>query len=260
MSSSLYIAASGLNTYQKKLDTISNNIANVDTTGYKRRETSFEENLAISIENQKARQQEIGRGTPFGIREGFGVHVSGNQLILDQGVPKATDNPFDLMIMGKGYFRVGKQQAGGNEVLYTRDGAFQKSPTTNNSYRLTNAQGYFLLDQNNNPIEIPNGSDFIVTENGTIGATNQQLGVTDFINPQKLSGEGGNMYRFTGNENELIVMNTSEVKQGYLESSNVDLSKEVTDMITTQRGFQFNSRSISFADQMMGIANGIIRS
>ncbi|MEH7335177.1 flagellar hook-basal body protein [Neobacillus drentensis] len=260
MNTSLYIATSGLNSYQKKLDTIANNIANAETAGFKRREASFEENLAISIENQKAANREIGRMTPNGVRAGFGVHVNGTQLILDQGVPKATDNPLDLMISGQGFFQVGKRQGGSIEAFYTRNGSFQKSPTNNGTYRLVNAEGYMLLDKNNQPIDIPNDIDFSVSESGTIASTNQQIGIVTFENPQKLLGEGGNVFRYTGSANEVLATANSTIQQGYIESSNVDLSKEVTDMITTQRGFQFNSRSISYADQMLGIANGIIRS
>lgn len=127
MNTSLYIATSGLNAYQKKLDTISNNMANAETVGFKRREASFEENLAISIENQKSAQKEIGRLTPNGIRLGFGTHVSSSQLVLDQGAAKATDNPLDFMINGPGFFQVAK--AGSTEVFYTRNGSYQQSPT-----------------------------------------------------------------------------------------------------------------------------------
>ncbi len=260
MNSSLYIATSGLNSYQKKLDTIANNMSNAETTGFKRREASFEENLAISIENQKAANREIGRMTPNGIRAGFGVHVNGTQMILDQGIPKATDNPLDLMISGQGFFQVGKQQGGTTEIFYTRNGSFQKSPTNNGTYRLVNAEGCYLLDKNNQPVEIANDSDFSVNEAGVIESSAQQIGIVDFVDPQKLVNEGGNVFRFTGAGGEILANTTSTIQQGTIESSNVDLSKEVTDMITTQRGFQFNSRSISFADQMMGIANGIIRS
>ncbi|WP_066067164.1 flagellar hook-basal body protein [Neobacillus soli] len=260
MNTSLYIATSGLNSYQKKLDTISNNMANSETAGFKRREASFEENLAISIKNQAADHREVGRLTPYGIRAGYGVHVNGSQMILDQGTPKATDNPLDLMITGKGFFQVGKKQGDNTEVFYTRNGSFQKSPTANGTYRLVNAEGYFLLDKNNQPVEIADGIDFSVNGTGVVAATNQQIAIVDFANPQKLLNEGGNVFRFTGKGSEIIGAATSTIQQGYIESSNVDLSKEVTDMISTQRGFQFNSRSISFADQMMGIANGIIRS
>lgn len=256
MNTSLYIATSGLNSYQKKLDTISNNIANAETTGFKRREASFEENLAISIENQKAANREAGRMTPNGIRAGFGVHVNGTQIMLEQGIPKATENPLDLMISGKGFFQVGKQ----GDVFYTRNGSFQKSPMDNGTYRLVNAEGYYLLDKNKQPVEIPNDVDFSVNESGMIASTNQQIGVVEFVNPQKLTGEGGNVFRYTGAGNEILTNTSVAIQQGFIESSNVDLSKEVTDMITTQRGFQFSSRSISYADQMMGIANGIIRS
>ncbi|PLS01438.1 flagellar hook-basal body protein [Neobacillus cucumis] len=260
MNSSLYIATTGLTAYQKKLDTISNNIANAETVGFKRREASFEENLAISIENQKAAQREIGRLTPNGIRAGFGVHMDGSKMILDQGIPKETNHPLDLMIAGEGYFQVGKQQGGTTETFYTRNGSFQKSPTNNGTYRLVNEEGYFLLDKNNRPVEIPNETELSVNEAGRVAATTQQIGLVNFTDPQKLINEGDNLYRFTGTGNQIFATTSSSIKQGYVESSNVDLSKEMSDMITTQRGFQFNSRSISFADQMMGISNGIIRS
>ena len=260
MNSSLYIATSGLNSYQKKLDTIADNIANADTVGFKRREASFEENLAISIENQKAVNREIGRKTPNGIRVGYGIHLNGTQMILDQGIPKATNNPLDLMISGQGFFQVGKQQGNHTEIFYTRNGQFQKAPMGDGTYRLVNAEGYFLLDKNKQPVEIANNSNFSVNEAGVIQSSSQQIAMVDFSNPQKLVNEGGNIFRFTGAGGEIRANATSTIQQGSIESSNVDLSKEVTDMMTTQRGFQFNSRSITYADQMMGISNGIIRS
>ncbi|MBU8918240.1 flagellar hook-basal body protein [Bacillus sp. FJAT-29953] len=256
MNTSLYIATSGLNAYQKKLDTIANNMANAETAGFKKREASFEENLAISIDNQKADNREVGRLTPNGIRTGFGVHITAAQLNLEQGAAKATNNPLDFMIDGKGFFQVGK----GNEVFYSRNGSFQQSPAGNGTYRLVNADGCYLMDRNGAPVEIPEGAAFSVNENGVISPTNQQIAVVDFVNPQQLIQQGGNVYRFTGGANEVLRNPAAQIRQGYLEASNVDLSQEITDMLTTQRGFQFNSRSISFADQMMGIANGIIRS
>lgn len=262
MNTSLFIASSGVRAYQGKLDTIANNISNVETTGFKRREASFSENLTVSIQNQAQQQKEIGRLSPLGIRTTFGSRIGAASLEDSQGAEKKTDHPYDLMVEGKGFFQVRRTTGTTTEILYTRNGAFQQTPVSNDRFQLVNAQGDVLLDQNGNPIEGSTGMDFHVAENGTIVGTNQQIVLVDFTNPQLMMGEGG-VYRLTGGTVTLLNQNPNakyKVKQGFLESSNVDLNQEMTDMIKTQRGYQANARALSYADQMMGIANGILRS
>ena len=258
MNTSLFIASSGVRAYQGKLDTIANNISNVESTGYKRREASFSENLTVSIQNQTDLQKEIGRLSPPGVRTTFGSRIAGTQLDVTQGTPKQTDQPFDFMVEGNGYFQVQRRTGTTTEVLYTRDGAFQQTPVGNNRFQLVNAHGDVLLDQNGNPIEWANDKEFVVTSDGSIEGTNQKIGLVDFTNPQLLKDDGG-VYRLTGGAVS-AVNSKYQIKQGYLEASNVDLNQEMTDMIKAQRGYQANARALSYADQMMGIANGIMRS
>jgi flagellar basal-body rod protein FlgG len=258
MNTSLFIASSGVRAYQGKLDTIANNISNVESTGFKRREAAFSENLTVSIQNQADPEREIGRLSPLGVRTTFGSRIAGTSLDLTQGVPKQTDQPFDFMVEGNGYFQVQRTTGTTTEILYTRAGAFLQSPVGGGQFQLVNAHGDVLLDQNQNPIEWSTDKDFVVASDGTITGTNQQIGLVDVSSPQLLKDDGG-VYRLTGGA--VTAANSNyQIKQGFLESSNVDLNQEMTDMIKAQRGYQANARALSYADQMMGIANGIMRS
>lgn len=258
MNTSLFIASSGVRAYQGKLDTIANNISNVESTGFKRREAAFSENLTVSLQNQAESQKEVGRLSPPGIRTTFGSRMAATPLDLTQGAPKQTDQPFDFMIEGNGYFQVQRTTGTTTEILYTRGGSFQQSPIGGGRFQLVNPHGDVLLDQNRNPIEWSTENKFVVATDGTITGTNQQIGLVNFSNPQLLKDDGG-VYRLTGGAVTAVNPNY-QIKQGYLESSNVDLNQEMTDMIKAQRGYQANARALSYADQMMGIANGIMRS
>jgi flagellar basal-body rod protein FlgG len=257
MNTSFSIASTGIRAYQGKLDTIANNIANVETSGYKRREAAFSDNLAVSIQNQAEQQKEQGRISPPGIRTTFGSRVAGTNMDISQGAAKETNNPFDLMLVGDGYFQVQRTSGDITQMMYTRSGAFQATPVGNDRLQLVTPEGDILLDQNGNPIEIEPGSDFQVLADGTVTGTNQKIAMVTIDNPQLLKSEGG---AFLLNGAIATVTDAgAAVKQGFLESSNVDLSQEMTDMIKAQRGYQANARALSYADQMMGIANGIIR-
>lgn len=258
MNTSLFIASSGVRAYQGKLDTIANNISNVESTGFKRREAAFSENLTVSIQNQAEQEKEVGRLSPLGIRTTFGSRMAATPLDLTQGTPKQTDQPFDFMVEGSGYFQVQRTTGTTTEILYTRGGAFQQSPVGGGLFQLVNAHGDVLLDQNRNPIEWSTDNEFVVTSDGTISGTNQQIGLVNFSNPQLLKDDGG-VYRLMGGTVTAVTA-ISQIRQGFLESSNVDLNQEMTDMIKAQRGYQANARALSYADQMMGIANGIMRS
>lgn len=259
MNTSFYIASTGLRAYQGKLDTISGNISNVETVGFKRREASFSENLAISIQNQPDTQREIGRLSPYGIRAAFGARVGLTPMDVTQGASKETNNPYDFMIEGSGFFRVQRTSGNTNEILYTRSGAFQQMPVGADRFQLVNAQGDVLLDQNGNPIEGDRNTEFQVLPDGTIAGSNQRIGVVTIDNPQLLTGDGGVFQLTGGNATVAGNQDTYRIQQGYLENSNVDLNEEMTSMIKAQRGYQASARALSYADQMMGIANGIIR-
>lgn len=258
MNTSFHIATSGVRSYQGKLDSIANNIANIDTAGFKRRGAVFAENLTVSIQNQTDEQKEVGRLSPNGIRTTFGSRIAATALDLTQGAPKQTNNPYDLMVEGNGYFQV---QRSTGEILYTRSGSFQLSSVGDERFQLVNASGDVLLNQNGNPIELSGNASFQVNSNGTITGSNGQIGIVQISDPQLLTDEGG-VYRLNGGTVTILNQEPNakyQIRQGYLESSNVELNQEMTDMIKAQRGLQANSRALSYADQMMGIANGIFR-
>lgn len=285
MNTSLSIAAGSLRAYQQKLDTISNNVANVNTPGFKRTEQSFSEILAEQINNQPRANQEIGRLTPNGIRVAYGARTGLTRMDTSQGAAQQTDNPFGLMINGNGYFQIGfpaQTAAGALETRYTRDGNFQLSPNPNNpgTYNLVHANGGYLLDQNSNPIVLDEQHEVQISSNGeillkvknSVGGeflSGQRVGVVDIQNPHLLKNLGDNQYTFDsaalpngtnlGNFVRAIGVNETSISSGYLEASNVDLATEMTELLLTQRGFQLNSRAMSYADQMLGIANGIMR-
>ncbi|WP_413300397.1 flagellar hook-basal body protein [Bacillus sp. 1P10SD] len=285
MNTSLYISSGALQAYQQKIDTSANNVANVNTTGFKRKDQSFSEILSSQINNQANTNQEIGRLTPNGIRVGYGTRTGLTQLVMEQGQPMATGNPFDLMIQGKGFFQVGypSSTAGApDEVRYTRDGNFHLSPNPNKqgSYHLVNANGGYLLDQIGKPIELDGQYEVNFDANGQINMKNkdvqgapfistQQVGIVDIQNSHILRNTGGNEFAIESsvlpngsNVADFVNLLQPEEVQlatGFLEGSNVDLTKEMTDLMTSQRSFQMNARAVSYADQMVGIANSILR-
>lgn len=287
MNTSLYISSGALNAYQRKLDTAAHNVANVNTVGFKKREATFSENLANQLQNQTNEEQEIGRLTPNGLRTGYGVHLGQTAVNMNQGGAQETGNPFDLMIQGNGFFQIsrpsGAYRDGVEEVRYTRDGSFKLSSSPYEGvYNLANAQGDLLLDESGYPIEIEEGYEVNIAENGEIRLINKEdpsdfytadwrIGVVDIANPQLLRQLGENQYVLRedvlaqGDNIDTWVTSlnldgegTPKLRQGFLETSNVDLGKEMSEIMISQRGFQMNARAVSFADQMMGISNGII--
>ncbi|MFD1032803.1 flagellar hook-basal body protein [Metaplanococcus flavidus] len=270
-------AASSMRELQKKIDTIANNIANVNTTGYKRQEANFADALVQSFEKQ-AGPHEVGRQTPNGIRIGAGATVSQIALRTNQGSAVQTGRELDFMITGEnGYFRV---ESEGN-AYYTKNGSFQLEPdAAGNQLNLVTDNGESILGANNQPITFDNDYDTItVNENGTLEVTYKtagkpadafQLSIAEINRPDLLQKTGSNLYELPGTEAEQVangtlqVLNladgndgTIKVGQGALEMSNVDLTNEMTELIATQRLLQSQSKAISFADDMRGLVNTI---
>lgn len=270
-------AASSMRELQKKIDTIANNIANVNTTGYKRQEATFADALVQSFEKQ-AGPNEIGRQTPNGIRIGAGANISQIALRTNQGSITETGRELDFMISGeKGFFRI---ESEGN-TYYTKNGSFQLEPSaTGEQLNLVTANGESVLGANNQPIAIDNDYDSIkVNQNGTLEVTYKtpgkqpntyQLSIAEINRPDLLQKTGGNLYELPGTEAQQVANGTLQVLnlvdgndgsirvgQGALEMSNVDLTNEMTELIATQRLLQSQSKAISFADDMRGLVNTI---
>lgn len=276
----LYTAASGLYAQQTKLDLIANNIANVNTTGYKTTDGTFAELLRSQF-TQPDENQLTGRLSEPGLQIGNGVRGAYLAQSFAQGNLQQTNNPLDLAIEGDGFFTVQVPvpgQAGRFETVFTRSGKFQ---VDTNGMIVTDG-GYRLLGDNNEPIQIPEelrGRSISVAGNGDVTvqgdggpATVGTINLVLVRNPEaNLKAMGDNLYR-NGNpdpnydpmQDSLIYLVTAEdlarvgaVRQGMLEMSNVDLPQEMTDLIQIQRAYQLNARSVQTVDAMMGMANNL---
>lgn len=271
MNTSIYISSGALRAYQQRLDTVAHNVSNLNTIGYKRREAVFAENLAQEVDNQKDAEREIGRLTPNQIRVGYGTRLGQTEINMEQGGAQETGGTFDFMIEGKGLFVV---RDAANEWRYTRDGSFKQSPASESSYFLVDRRGNHLLDEFGDPIEIETGYDVKLLENGAFQLTNkadpsdvrmhdQRVAVAEVDHPQRLRSVGDNLYALPEGDEGVWILDLDDaeaprLRQGFLELSNVNMTKEMSELIISQRGFQMNARAVSFADQMLGFANGII--
>lgn len=282
MNRSMITATNTLSQLQKQLDTIANNLANVNTSGFKRREATFTDLLVQQFNNQPYRVADQIRLTPAGIRQGTGAKLGQVQMDTSQGSLKITNRPLDIALTEENqYFAVNVQDEEGAITRLTRDGAFYLSPVSANEVMLVTADGHQVLDNTNNLITIrANPKEISVSPEGELRATyedgtveTRSFMVYHVRKPQFLEQFGENLLGFPRNaifdgdvavaEDEIVTLlegplrNNIAIQQGALEQSNVDMSKEMTDLINVQRAYQFHSRAITLSDQMMGIVNGI---
>lgn len=255
----LNTAATGMAAQEQQVNTISNNIANANTTGYKAQRTEFEDLLYETVEEAGGRSSGDSQYT-VGHQVGSGAKVTATRRIQDMGSPNITNRPYDLMIMGDGYFGV---QAG-TEILYTRDGSF----TLDSQGILKTKSGYAVVPNitvpaNTKHLNISNDGKvqaFLV--NGGAPVELGQIPVFTFINPAGLSSAGGNMARTTPASGQAIQMiagteNAGPIQQGTLEASNVSVMNEMTNLIKAQRSYEMNSKVMGVADQMLSTVNQI---
>lgn len=255
----LSTASTGMLAQQLNVDTISNNIANQSTTAFKRRRAEFQDLLYQSIERVGANSTSQGTVVPSGIQVGVGVEAGGVYRISSQGSLEKTDNPLDLAIDGEGFFRV--QTPDGDE-LFTRAGSFQ----IDQDGQLVTQDGFQVLPGINIPQE---ATDVTVNADGEVmveldGQVDPQvvgqLDLAIFPNEAGLEAIGSNLFRETqaSGAPSVAVPGTDgfgSIEQGFLERSNVDPVKEITDLISAQRAYELNSRVISTADQMLNAVN-----
>lgn len=288
MNTSLYTSMVSMGAVQQKLDLISRNMANLNTYGYKRMDASFDDILTDTVRQTREMQQLPGRLTPPGFILGNGVRMNEQQMFLQQGNITQTGNPLDLAIIGDGFFEVELREdlvpnAQGVEVpraAYTRDGAFKltRSPDNPNVDLLSTADGRFVRGRDDRPIEIPRDAEVSIDQKGFVSAklangqhvpSFAQIKVVQVIKPQMLENVGDNLFTLpinTGVNNAEFtnvvdfddpVENSAMIEQRALETSNVNLSIEMTELITTQRSFQLLARALSTSDTMMGMANSL---
>lgn len=271
MTRMITIAANTIGQLQKQLEVTSHNIANSQTYGYKSRETSFSEMLTQQVNNQPNETKEIGRNTPIGIREGTGSLMVKSMMNAAQGSIQQTNRPLDFAFTQENQYL--KVQAG-NETSFTRHGALYVSPTENGQAQLVTSDGFPVLDENDQPILFAaNHNQFTISNTGVFtanGGTQSQtfnLGIVSIQKPQFLEQKGYNVLGLPNNVevNEAMLYteltganrNQITIESQALEVSNVDLSKELSDMMNTQRAMQFQTRAISIGDQMMGLVNNL---
>ena len=251
---SLFIAKTGLEAQQTNLDVISNNLANVSTSGFKRSRAVFEDLLYQNI-RQPGAQSSQQNNLPSGLQIGTGVRTVATERIHTQGNPQLTGNSKDVMVNGSGFFPV--LLPDGTQA-YTRDGSFQ----TDQNGQLVTSSGFVVQPA----ITIPaNAESITVGRDGTVSvklpntvAPTQvgSLQLATFINPAGLESRGENLYVETGasgnpNLNVPGTNGAGVLMQGYVESSNVNVVEEMVNMIQTQRAYEINSKAITTSDQML---------
>jgi len=258
---SLYSAATGMSAQQLKLDTIANNLANVDTTGYKRMRVEFQDLLYQYAKNPGTPTAALS-STPTGLYVGHGVKTAATTRIFTLGNFEQTGNALDLAIAGDGFFQIQLQDG---RIAYTRDGSFK----VDSEGRIVTANGLPLIPN----IEIPeNAVSISVSPDGVVSVelqdgSVQELGtitLVRFVNPAGLKAIGDNLYVATPSSGEPIEGTPGQdgfgsIKQGFLEKSNVDVVREMVDMITAQRAYEFNSKVIQTADDMLRTISNLKR-
>lgn len=260
MLKALHTAASGMSAQEANVSTISNNIANVNTTGFKRGRTEIEDLTYETVQEAGARSS-ASTNYNVGTQIGSGARVSAVRKEFTNGAPQATNNPFDLMINGEGFFGIIMPSG---ELKFTRDGSFNVDAQGS----MVNKQGYKVYPGFQFP---PNTSSVNISDDGKIQSFTKgvpepvevgQIPVFTFVNPVGLKSTGMNLYQVSlssGQPVQAIAGSESAgpVMQGYLEASNVSPMTEMTDLIRAQRAYEMNSKVMGVADQMMQTINNI---
>ena len=267
MMRSLWTAASGMKAMQFNVDTISNNLANVSTTAFKKEKAEFEDLLYVSM--QKAYSSENAQ-KPVNLQVGHGVVSRATSRDFTSGNLEQTTNKLDMAIEGDGFFAI---RGTGGQTFYTRDGSF-KVAMTENGKMLTNSKGYPVLDRDGVEIYFdgdmanyefsPSGEITMRDpETGVTLPTGQYIGLFQFQNPQGLEAIGGNLYNSNSATGEALIdaetETPSEIRNFFLESSNVQVVEEMVKLITAQRAYELNSKAITTSDEMLQTANNIRR-
>ncbi|MCP3761458.1 flagellar hook-basal body protein [Domibacillus sp. A3M-37] len=261
MNRTMINAVNTLSQLQKKMDVTSNNVANINTTGYKRSHATFADLIHQQTVNMYRENEDMGRLTPYGIRLGTGAMMAQAQTVGTQGNLEQTGRSLDFgLTKPNQFFKVLVQdEQGNNRVHYTRDGSFSVTSAGGGNVMLVTSEGHTVLDENNNPI--------VMAEDDMEKQAAGLLGLVEVDKPQFLERASASMFVLPENpataQNQILRnLNAAErqeagIQAGTLEMSNVDFSKEMSDLMVTQRSYQFQSKAISIADQMLGLINGV---
>lgn len=258
---SVHTASTGMEAMQTNLDNIANNLANVNTAGYKRSQAEFQDLFyqtlrapggAVSAESQ----------TPTGVQVGTGVKTASVHKTFAQGPAKVTNNPLDMMINGDGFFAIQKENG---EIQYSRDGNFK----VDGNGRVMTSNGYLITP----PLTIPpNMGRITISPTGLVTGTTpegqqQQLGqieLVNFVNPSGLTAMGQNLFQVSDASGTPTQGNPGSnglgsIEQGSVEGSNVNIVSEMVNMIQAQRAYEMNSKVMGAADQMLQVSTNVLK-
>lgn len=266
MMRALWTSASGMTAQQMNVDVISNNLANVNTTGYKKERVEFKDLLYETMD--RARVMPDG-GKPVNLQVGHGTTPVATVKDFSTGSPEETGNKLDFFIDGEGFFLV---QGPTGEINYTRDGSFKLS-LTESGKMLTTSEGYPVLDDAGAPIYIDiDLSRLVVSQTGELSYLDdeginvpigQTIGLAYFENRNGLEGIGRNLYKASlAAGTPVMALDSTQrslINQNFLEASNVKTVEEMVKLIVAQRAYELNSKAIQSADDMLGIANNLRR-
>ncbi|MDQ1235909.1 flagellar basal-body rod protein FlgG [Paenibacillus sp. SORGH_AS306] len=272
MNNSMISAMVAMSGIQQKLGVVSDNIANADTVGYKGKQATFEDVFTAVKQQPGAASALPGRVTGAGYNLGFGARMGDVTMNTAQGEMQTTNNPTDLAIQGDGMFAVSADGKQG----WTREGSFHFVPSATDPTKafMATDQGYLLMGKNargvSAPLEVPAKTNIQIDDKGVVRSTDsagkitilpQTVQVDRVIHPEGLTQMDGNLFMLpTGaNLNDVVgtMSPTTQIRQGFLEGSNVDLSAEMSELITVQRAYQLAARTLSSSDNMMSITNSI---
>lgn len=260
----MWSAASGMKGLQLQIDTISNNLSNVNTTGFKSQRMEFKDLLYKQIASADVIE---GEGRPVPTEIGHGVMPVATLRDFSMGNMQQTEGNFDFAVNGDGFFVVRNAQ---NELRYTKDGSFKVSAEDGN-IRLVTSDGFYLQGPDGDLNLGENVVEFAVGQDGSMKVKREgsdayedlgQFTLAKFINPAGLKSLGRNLYEATSASGVAITEfenDRPEVWQGYLETSNVQVVDEMINLITAQRAYEVNSKSIQTADRMLEVANNLKR-
>jgi flagellar basal-body rod protein FlgG len=262
MNSIMQTAATGMNAQQLNVDTIANNLANVNTPGFKKSRIDFQDLLYQTITPAGADSQGDAK-TPTELQVGCGTRPVATSKMFTQGNVTQTGNPLDLAIEGDGFFQIRMPDG---TLAYTRDGAFKMS----SEGRIVTSDGFIMepeisVPQDTSSITISrDGQVSVVTTGNTDPQDVGQIELARFVNPSGLKNQGRNLFQKTPASGDPIMGDPTQegfgtIEQNYLETSNVDLVSEMVNMIVAQRAYETNSKSIRTADDMLSIVNQLKR-
>ncbi|MFO1113132.1 MAG: flagellar basal-body rod protein FlgG [Rhodospirillales bacterium] len=257
----LNIAATGMLAQQRNVEVVSNNLANMNTTGFLRRRTEFQDLLYQNLRRGGSTSSENGEVVPTGVQIGTGVRLAGVYRIHTQGNLTTTDNPFDLAIQGKGFFQV---EMPDGSTAYTRDGTFQ----LNAEGQIVTHDGRLVQPAIAVPVDaldvtINQSGEVLAKIDGQVEMQNVgQLQLAVFPNEAGLEAIGSNLLRETAASGAAVVgqpqaLGFGSLQQGFLETSNVNAVEEITNLISAQRAYEMNSKVIQAADQMLATVGNV---